>query len=477
MSKQTGSKLLSILLGPALFFLVGVALQGSFGREPAYAIGAAAWIIAWWITRPVHIAVTALLPVGINAIFQIAPMAPVISQYSSATVILLFGASLICMPWNSTGLGNRLALGSLRAVGTSVKRQIAVWFLVAVTLTTVLPASVVCTLLTPIAVSMLKFLGHEDISTSKFAPSILLAVAWGSCVGGALTPLGGAMNLTAITYLEEFTGQELLYIDWILHMAPFVVVMVAVVLGVMLFFPTGITKIEGTKEYFAEAYAKLGKMSRSEKICASIFVLALVLSLFRPVYQTLLPGLTPTYVFFILGLLMFFIKGDDKKPLIAWPYAEKNMMWSMLFLFAGGLALGQLITQTGAAVKIAEVLTSMSLTGGIFTIFVFVFLTCFVAEVSSQTASAAIVVPIVLSTTTSLGLNPAPFIFITVMAFNTSYVLPLGVRAIPVGHGMDVNVLMKRGIVVAAINTCVITVVGFIFMQVWPYFSSLPGIN
>ncbi len=465
----------NLLLGPLLLALAVPMFTPTFGREGAYALGTALWMMAWWMTRPVHIVVTAIMPVIINSLFSVTGMSGIISQYSSATVVLLFGSNLLTLPWSTTGLDRRMALKTLSLVGPSVKRQIAVWFTLSVALTSVLPNSVVCTMLTPIAISMLAFIGHKDIRTSELAPPILLSVAWGSCVGGALTPLGGAMNLTAVTYMEEFTGQELMYIDWFKHMFPFVVVIYVVILALFLLTPLKQKTLDGTSEYFKGLYQELGAMTRDEKVCGVLFFTAMVASFLRPLYETILPSFSPTYVFLTLGTLTFFIRKEDGTPLVTWPQAEKSLMWSMLFIFAGGLALGNMITTTGAAAKLAEIISQMSLTGGIGTIAVFVGFTALIAETTSQTAAAAVVVPIVLSTTTTLGLNPVPYIFMCAMAFNTSYILPLGVRAIPVGYGMDTGILIKRGTIFAAFNFVAIVLASYVFLNFWPYFSTLPG--
>ena len=144
----------------------------------------------------------------------------------------------------------------------------------------------------------------------------------------------------------------------------------------------------------------------------------------------------------------------------------------MLLLFAGGLAAGQLIIETGAAASVADLLVRFDLNGGLLTIAIFVVFTCFLAEVSSNTAAAAISVPIVLSITKQLGLDPLPYIYISIAAFNSAYILPLSVRAIPVGYGMDPKALLKHGMVLAIATVTVITLMGYLFLNYWPQFGS-----
>lgn len=466
-------RLLSILAGPVALLMFSILLKDSFGIKGAQAIGTAAWMILWWILRPVHISITAMLPVVINAFLEIVPMGTVISQYASETVILLFGADLLCLPWEKTGLDRRLSLKSLCLIGPSIKQQIAVWLLASAGLSIFLPNTVVCTILTPIAVKMLKIVGGEDISDSAVAVPILLAIAWGSGIGGAGSPIGGAMNLVAISYIEELTGQEFAYIDWVIRMMPFLLIMLGVILAYMFSFKLPVKKLEGTKDFFFKTYSQLGEMKTGEKFCLALFCLAMVLSFARPLYADLLPGFKPAYSFLFLGFLTFFFKDDNGKSLLDWQTVEKNAMWNMLFLFAGGLALGKLITETGATEVMAETMSKLHLTGGLFTIAIFAVFTVFLAEISSNTAAAAIALPVVLSITASIGLDPVPYCFITAMAFNTAFVLPLTVRAVPVAYGMDVSHLFRKGLPLTFICIITITVVGYLFLNLWPLFSTL----
>ncbi len=475
--KSTTKQIAELLIGPLGFGVCVLLLQDTFGFKGACAIGTAAWMALWWIARPVHISVTALLPVLVNALFNLVDMNLLISQFASETVILLFGADLVCLTWATTGLDKRLSLKALCLIGPSIKQQIVVWLAASAILSIFLPNSVVCTILTPVAISMLAFVGDKDISKSILAVPILLAIAWGSGIGGAGSPLGGAMNLVAITYMEDYTGQEFMYNDWVVRMFPFLIIMLAVIAVYLFMIKLPVKKLEGTKDYFVSMYKDLGIMKRGEKLSMAIFLIATILAFTRSLYAELLPLLKPAYAFLIMGVLTFFLKDENGKPLSNWKYAEKNVMLGMYFLFAGGLALGKLVTETGATDVMAELIATMSLTGGIVTVLVFVVFAAGLAELTSNTAAAAIAVPVVMSIALKLELNPVPYWFITAMAFNSAYILPLTVRAIPVGYGLDVSHLFKRGAPLAVICMIIITVVGYAFMEFWPTFSTLPYLD
>lgn len=466
-------RLLYILIGPSILILTVLGLSGVLTTPGAQAAGILFWMIFWWVTRPVHIAVTAFLPVVMNAILNIIPMEVITAQYAADSIILIFGAGLLCLPWAAIGLDKRIALKALSIIGPSMKSQITVWLLTSVLLSMALPNVAVCALLTAIAVAMLKAVGYKDIATAAPAAPILLCIGWGVGLGGAGTPLGGAMNLVAISLLEEHTGQEFMYIDWVLRIAPYFIIATIILLTYMLLMPLKVKTLEGSKDYFKDNYKALGSMKRDEKICATLFVLAVLGAFTRPLFADLVPALTPAYIFLILGSLAFVITAANKKALLTWETTEKGTMWGMMILFGGGLAIGRLINDSGASQRLAEIVSGWSLDGGFLTIVVFVVLARVMSELTNSTASAAVCVPIILGFTTQLGLNPIPYWFIITMAYNAEYLLPISVRAIPVSHGLDANLMLKRGLPITTISTVFVIIFGYIALNYWPFFSQL----
>ena len=275
-------RLIYILLGPALLGLCTVGLKDIFGTTGAEAIGVALWMIFWWITRPVHITVTAIVPPITNAFLNMIPMASVLSNYSSESIVLVFASGLIICPWAAIGLDRRIALKVLSIVGPSMKSQTIVWLSATVIFSCVLPNIAVVTLFCPIAVAMLKAAGYDDIAEGPGVP-IMLAISWGVSLGGGGTPIGGAMNQVAISALQEYTGKEFMYSDWLMHIIPYTVLATVVMYFGMRMLPMcrQVKRLEGTKEFFKTSYAELGPMRWEEKFCLGAFVLALILACTR----------------------------------------------------------------------------------------------------------------------------------------------------------------------------------------------------
>ncbi len=469
------SKIISLLLGPLLFGAALLLIPTSFSFDARAAIGLLLWMCCWWVCIPLPVSCTAFLPIIINSLFNLVPMDSITSKFFSEIIILLFGADLLSLSWEKCGLDKRLAMRALCIIGPKIHQQIIVWFVLATILSMILPNAVVCAIMLPIALSMLKFVGEKDVRNSRIAAIIMVAITWGSGIGGLGTPLGGAMNLLAVDQFERLSGQEYAYISWTSHLLPFLALLC--ITNLLLLFTIRPNKkvLPGSRYFFEQEYAKLPPMNRDEKISLLLFAIATIMAFVRPLYAPLLPGLKPAYVFLLTGLLLTIIPSckEDRNTLLGWEETEKGVLWGLLFIFAGGAALGTIITDTGAAEAIAQVIAGMNLNGGIMTILIFTIFTVILAETASNTAAAAISLPIVISVTQTSGLDPIPYIYITAAAFNTAYMLPTSIRAIPIGHGLSSTFLFMHGLKQTIIGIVLITLIGWFFINFWPYFSSI----
>lgn len=475
---DTKKRLIYLIIGPVLFAIASVALKGTIGGPGAMAIGTLLWMVFWWVTQPVALTVTAFLPVGVNAIFGMVEMGDVISQYASGSIILVFGSCLLTIPWATTGLDRRVALKVLSLVGPSMKSQITVWLLASMIFSSCLPNVAVCALFTPIAVAMIHAAGYKDIKTAAPAVPILLCIGWGAGLGGVGSPLGGAMNVAAIQFFQEWSGHEFMYVDWIVRILPFFILTAILTLSLMYFFFTRKgEKLEGTKDYFEKAYAELGPMKNDEKICGILFLLAMAGAFCRPLFANALPALEPAYIFAILGSMSFVLtrggKDGKREPMMTWDHAQANVMWGMMLLFGGGLALGKVVNGSGAGEAIAKLITDMHLTNDLAIVVVFVVFAVLISELTNSTVSAAVTVPIILTLCTNLGLNPVPYWFILVMGYNAEFLLPVSVRAITVGNGLDADKQMKYGVPFVIARAILVIVLGYAFLKLWPMFGQL----
>jgi sodium-dependent dicarboxylate transporter 2/3/5 len=468
------TKLVHVVGGPLAFLVALAALPGGLAFEARGALGLLAWMSWWWIARPVHIAVTGLLPLAVAPTFGLAPAQSVVSSYAQDTIILLLGANILTSIWMRWGLDRRVGLASLLAVGTNTTRQMLIWFLAAAALSAVLPNTIVAATLIPIVVAMLRSAGIEDLWDSRVGTALVLAVAWGTSAGGAATPLGGAPNLLAIDLIEEsIISHEFLFVTWVSRLLPVTVVIVLVMFFFLRFaMRPDVAELPGSRDYFVNELRALGSMRTEERWGLALFVAAAGLAFGRPLFDDMVPGLTPAFAFITLAVAGFVIRTREGQ-LITWPYAQQHMMWGLFYLFAGGIALGRILEASGAAEAFAAGLVPYAGAGGLAAVVVFATLTMAITQVTSNTAAIAIVVPITISTFQTLGANPLPYVYIVAVIGNCGLALPssAGGPAVAAGYGVNLRTMATRGLAASALLLVLLVALGYALAAWWPAFG------
>ena len=238
-------------------------------------------------------------------------------------------------------------------------------------------------------------------------------------------------------------------------------------------FKPEIKKVEGTRDYFVGELKALGPMSAHEKWGFALFAIASLLAFTRPLYSDLVPAFRPAYAFLTCAIVCFLIRPKGEH-LMTWEYAQGKMMWGLFYLFAGGTALGRILSETGTANYIADSLLPYASGGGFVAVMVFAGLTLLMTQITNNTAAVAITVPITISTFQSLDLNPLPFVYIVTTVGNCGFMLPTsaGGPAVAAGYGINLKTMAVKGFwaCLIALVTCVI--VGYLLALYWPAFST-----
>ena len=137
------------------------------------------------------------------------------------------------------------------------------------------------------------------------------------------------------------------------------------------------------------------------------------------------------------------------------------------------MAMGKLLNGTGASEALGNIISNMNLDGGLTTIIVLVVFTRLLSEVTNGTTAAAVACPIIFAFTSKLGLNPGPYWFICTFAYNAEFLLPISVRAVPVGYGLDAQKMLKGGIPMTILNMIIVIIFGYVCMKFIPGWGQL----
>jgi len=475
MSHARGAALLPLIAGPLIFCAFAWAPVASPPYPVRCGLGLLLWMATWWLARPVHLAVTGLLPLAVAALFGFVRMGEILPAYADELIILLVGANILTTAWTRWGLDRRIALVSLAAFGSGARRQLIAWFLVSTVLATILPRVVVAATMIPIVIAMLAFIGVTDLWNSKLGTSLVLAVAWGSSLGGFLTPLGGAPNLLAMKFVQDtVTHREFLFTTWVTRLAPLTIaVVLAALVFIVVAFRSEPDHEDRSRTYFLQELRGLGHMTMAERWALLLFVVATVLAFTRGMYGQMLPAFTPAFAFLALALTAFAVDVDHE-PLLTWDFAQSRMMWGLFYVFAGGNALGSVLNLTGTAQYLARPIAASAGSGQLAATIVFGVLTIAVAQIISNVATVAIMVPIAVSAFQGSGVSPIPFIYVIIAASHCGFMLPssAGSSALAAGYGVNLRTMFVTGLGAAIVCLVVIIVVSLISMRIWPGFGT-----
>ncbi len=465
---QTREWWIRFFVGPLLFAVISI-LPVDIAFKTKAAVGVLAWTAAWWIAAPVPLGVTCFLPIVIVGFIRLGPLKDVATNYAHPLVFLIAGASMLFISWTRWGLDRRVALFFLRTIGVSTRRQILVWLVTSALISIVIPDIAVVAMLGVLAVAMLTYLGYdsvEKISQSKFASSVIIAVGWGSSIGGFGTPLGGSMNIVALGVMEKYLGKEIYFIEWTLTALPVVLIILAACAVYMyLAMRPEIDTAPGSKDYFTQEARKLGPMNAGEKWGLLIFCVAVGMVFCRPLYAKTLPLLSVPVIFVIAGAILFFLPAGNGERVANWSLISK-LPWNALFFVGAGLALSYILKASKAMDLLLLGVKPIVVMGKVYFSAALAIVGVVPTQFLGNTPTNAINAPWVAELAKGLRLNPIPFVYLVAAAGNMAFALPSGggQLALTAGFGANLGQMLKHGLIMAVLTLLLLTVYGYLFM-------------
>lgn len=416
-------------------------------------------IIPNWATS-VMIIVVALLTVSdkglgffCNPEFgQLVSYKKIMSSFADPVVMLFLGGFVLAIMAERFGLDVTLAKSLLSIFGTKPK-MVLLGFLIIISVFSMFMSN------TATAAMMLAFLApvlHKLPSDDRGKIGLALSIPVAANLGGIGTPIGTPPNATAKGYLEQ-AGIDVSFGDWCIHMIPYVIIMILLAWVLLLiFFPFK------TEKLVLEIPANDKKKDWKSKVVWATFIITILLWATEQLHHisSNVVALIPLGVFTATGLF-----GKEE---------IKEINWSVLWLVAGGFALGYLLQDTG----LAKVLINAIPFGSMSVILVLVvagFVCYFLSNFISNSATAALLIPILIvvaegmadpaaannAAFVAMGGTQAMIIFIAVCA-SIAMLFPISTppNAIAASTGLvETKDMAKIGIIIG--------VVGFIFGFFW----------
>ena len=465
---------IGLFLGP-LAALVVYSIDMPSLSPKAHALAAVlSWTVVWWICEPIPLAMTALLSSVLCVVFGVGEARAVFAPYADPIIYLFLGSFMLAEAMSIHGLDKRFAYGimSLKFVGNSTGRILLAFGFICAFLSMWISNTASAAMMFPIAIGIVYALADIQFKRTgrkvdplklRFGTGMMLMTAYAASAGGIGTPVGTPPNLIGIAMIEKFCGVKIAFFQWMSFAIPLLILLFALLYFLMYFLhKPEAARIEGGTEFVLEERGKLGEWTRGQKNALFCFLVTVTLWLIPGIlsvaYGDAAPisraygRLMPEGVAAVIGaLLLFLLPVDWKKRefTISWAQATK-IDWGTLLLFGGGITLGAMMFETKLAEVIGTNLLAISGAKSVWGITLgAIYIAMLVSETSSNTASANMVIPVMIALAQAADVNPLPPAIGATLGASLGFMMPVSTppNAIVYGSGMvPITAMIRAGI-------------------------------
>lgn len=434
------------------------AHYAGFDRPITATIAITALTAFWWVSEALPIPVTSLVP------FALFPLAGVLDQQQAAAalgsyvIILLMASFMLSKALERSGAHERLALMMINLVGRS-GRRLVLGFMLAAALLSMWISNTATTLM--LATMALAIIARAD--NKKLAVPLLLGIAFAASVGGTATLIGTPPNLIFADNYFKISGSEYSFARWMMVGLP-IVAMSVPIMGLWL------TRSLGAVD--APQLRDPGPWRIDEKRTLIVFAIAIFLWVTRAEpfggWSGLL-GITEagdSTVAVIAVILMFLTPNGKGSALLDWQTA-RDIPWGMLLLFAGGICIASGFRASGLDLVIGDGLRQFA-DGPVFQMLISLTLSVtFLTEMTSNTATANLLMPILAAVANNIGTDPALLMVPAVISSSCAFMLPVATapNAIVYGTGyVSIARMAREGFILNIIIAVIVSSVVYVML-------------
>jgi sodium-dependent dicarboxylate transporter 2/3/5 len=470
-----------------LFFPISSTLEPIARKTLAVAM-LMAW---WWITEALPIPATSLIPIVAFPLLKIMEGKQVVLSYGDSNIFLFMGGFFLAMAMQKWELHRRIALHIIRLIGLG-PRKIILGFMVATAFLSMWISNTASTMMMyPIGLAIILQMAtlnsgdNWDMSanTASFQTTLMLGIAYSASIGGIGTKIGTPPNIVFAAAVKSIfpDAPEIGFLQWMMVGFPLVVLFIPItwIFLTRIALPIRIRSLPGSREVIDEQLKILGPMKKGERYVLIIFILTALAWIFIKNIDLgglIIPGwsnllgiekyVNDATVAIAAALFLFVIPENLKKGefLLDWEWAIK-IPWGILLLFGGGIALAAGFKSTGLAAWIGQNLGLFSQVPLIVMIMITCFMLTFLTEVTSNTATSTIFMPILAATALAMGINPFLLMVPATISASCAFMLPVATppNAIVFGSGcVTIPQMAKVGIGLNLIGIIVVTTITYL---------------
>lgn len=412
-----------------------------------------------WLTEIVPLAAGALLIPVVIVVTGVTDTATVLQPFFHQIVVLFLAGFLMAEAMRRTGIDRLLALSILRRASTKPTYLMLSMMAITAFLSMWMSNTAAVAIIIPIALAILNKI--PDSQAGGFHKALILGVAYAAAIGGIGSAIGTPANILAMTFLSEFVGVKLTFNDWFVYGLPLVVVMVPTIWIYLLLTFRVTARSELDRSVYIQELKELGPLNRSQKIIFAVFIVVVLLWLTENTHN-----IHASIIALAGALVLFFTEILHRDDL-------NRINWDALLTFGGGLSIGSLLVTTGVSDWIALQLIGLVNLPQIVVIFLIGVLTVAVGAFISNTACAAMLIPLAIPLARILQIDPRLLVVVVAIASSIDFALVVGTPPTMMAYStgfFKTSEIFRRGIVLDFIGVALLTL-GMIW--VWRLFGAV----
>lgn len=440
-------KHLIVLLNVVLFAILLQTLP--FEPKVVTGLSILIFIAILWLTEAIHVSITALLVPMLAVAFNVFDTTRALSSFANPIIFLFLGGFALAAALHAQQLDKAIANKVLQLAQGRLSIATLLMFAVSAGLSMWISNTATAAMMLPLVLGML-----QQLDAEKQRPTyvfILLGVAYCASIGGIGTLVGSPPNAIAAAQ----TGLN--FVGWMEMALPLSLILLPVAMLVLY----AVIKPD-LKHRFDVDHEPL-QWTPARIMTLLIFVFTALCWIFSAPLNALLGGIPQIdSVIAINAIILVALFG-----VVRWRDIERTADWGVLLLFGGGLCLSAILKETGTSVFLAHTIGSfLDQAGTLVAILSVVTFVVFLTEFASNTASAALLVPVFAAIAESLGVSPLVLSTIIAIAASCAFMLPVATppNAIVFGSGyIQQSDMMRAGIWINLACIAVITLYSWLF--------------
>ncbi|MFZ0426837.1 MAG: DASS family sodium-coupled anion symporter [Acidobacteriota bacterium] len=430
-------KVIGLFLGPLLFVACLLAPLPEGMPVAGWRVAAVtALMAAWWITEAIPIAATALIPIALYPALGVMPSSEVTVSYANHLIYLYLGGFLIAVTIERWELHRRIALLTIRTIGFSPRRIILGFMLATAGLSMWISNTATAMMMLPIGLAVVQQASRmtgraadPDVAPFRFGTGLMLGIAYSASIGGIATLIGTPPNAILAGVVERTFAQHISFLGWMKVGLPLALVMLVVTWLYLtnVACRSEISTLPGGVQLIESELESLGPVSREQKWVLAVFTTVAAAWILRGLVHWKSLAMIQDSTIAIAGALVLFVIPSDWRRgvfLLDWRTAIR-VPWDIIILFGGGFALANGFSGSGLTEWIASNLHTLQGTSPAVLIGVTGLVVIFLTEITSNTATASLALPIVAAFAEAVHVHPYGLMVTVAIAASFAFMMPV----------------------------------------------------